>query len=251
MNTNSRHVPRAARCIGFILASVFLIAADSEPPSNLIHRIAARETENEAARNSYTWRQTMLEQELDSHGAETGHYREVRDILFSPAGKRIEEEVERPFNSMKHLKLTDEDFSDLRNIQPMLLTTDMAFMYDAKFRGDENVNGMDCFVVEIAPRQILSGQRLFQGLLWVDKSDFSVIRTQGEAVPQIRTTKTENLFPHFTTNYVKVDDRYWFPSTTLADDTLWFRSGPQRIRLTIRYSNYKHFSADSTVHFDN
>jgi hypothetical protein len=250
-------VPRAARCIGFILASGFLIALpslrgdDAEPPPNLIHRIAARETENEAARNSYTWRQTMVEQELDAHGAETGHYREVRDILFSPAGKRIEQDVEKPFNSMKHLKLTDEDFSDLRDIQPMLLTTDMAFMYEARARGDENVDAVDCFVLDISPRQILSGQRLFQGMLWVAKADFSVIRTQGEAVPQIRTTKTENLFPHFTTSYVKVDGLYWFPATTFADDTLWFRSGPQRVRLIIRYSNYKRFSADSTVRFDN
>jgi len=193
----------------------------------------------------------MMEQELDSHGGETGHYREVRDILFSPEGKRIEQEVEKPFNSMKHLKLTEEDFHDLREIQPMLLTTDLAFMYEAKYRGDENINGIDCFVVEIRPRQILAGQRLFEGLLWVDPSDYSVIQTQGEAVPQIRTLKTENLFPHFTTRYVRVDGRYWFPATTLADDTLWFRSGPQRVRLTIRYTNYKRFSADSEIHFGN
>jgi len=192
----------------------------------------------------------MVEQELDSRGAETGHYREVRDILFSPEGKRIEQEVEKPYNSMTHLKLTDEDYRDLREIQPMLLTSEQLFMYESEFRGDETVDGIDCFVLEIRPRQLLSGQRLFQGLLWVDPTDFSIVQVQGEAVPQIRTTKTENLFPHFTTTYTKVEGRYRFPTATLADDTLWFRSGPQRMRLTIRYSNYTRFSADSTVHFE-
>lgn len=238
------------RRFGCSVAFAVLLAHAADPPADLIRRIAARATENEEARNSYTWRQVMMEQELDLHGAETGHYREVRDILFSPAGKRIEQQVERPFNSMKYLKLTDEDFRDLREIQPMLLTTDMAFMYESQFRGEENVDGINCLVVEIRPRQILSGQRLFEGLLWIDPSDYSVIRTQGEAVPQIRTTKTENLFPHFTTKYVKVDGRYWFPGTTSADDTLWFRTGPQRMRLIIRYSNYKRFAADSTVHYE-
>ena len=46
---------------------------------------------------------------------------------------------------------------------------------------------------------------MFDGLIWIDKSDFSIIRSEGEAVPQIRTTKTENLFPRFTTVRRKVD----------------------------------------------
>ena len=212
-------------------------------------RVAARETENEEARNNYTWRQSMVEQELDTHGAETGHYREVRDILFSPEGKRIEQDVEKPFNSMKHLKLTEEDYHDLREIQPMLLPSDELFLYETEFKGTETVDGIECFVIEIRPRQLLSGMRLFEGLLWVDPADFSIVQVRGEAVPQIRTTKTENLFPHFTTTYVKVEGRYRFPVETLADDTLWFRSGPQRMRLTIRYTNYKRFSADSTIRF--
>ena len=86
-------------------------------------------------------------------------------------------------------------------------------------------------------------------MLWVDKRDYSIIRSEGQAVPQIRTTKNENLFPHFTTLREKVDGVYWFPITTYGDDTLFFSSGPQRVRMIIRYSQYKRFGADSKITF--
>ncbi len=36
---------------------------------------------------------------------------------------------------------------------------------------------------------------------------------------------------------------------TYADDTLFFRDWPQRIRIVIRYMNYKRFGAESTLTF--
>jgi hypothetical protein len=77
-----------------------------------------------------------------------------------------------------------------------------------------------------------------------------VIRSEGQAVPEIRTLKTENLFPHFTTLRQKVEGDFWFPVMTYGDDTLYFRGGAQRIRLTIRYTEYQRFGADSKVTFD-
>ena len=112
------------------------------------------------------------------------------------------------------------------------------------------MDGVDCFVLQIRPRQILQSQRLFDGMLWVAQGDFSIIRSEGQAVPQIRTLKSENLFPHFTTIRKKTDGDLWFPVTTYADDTLYFRNGPQRIRLIIRYSQYQKFGSDSKVTFE-
>jgi hypothetical protein len=36
---------------------------------------------------------------------------------------------------------------------------------------------------------------------------------------------------------------------TGADDTLNFQSGPQRIRMLVKYENYKLFKAESTIQF--
>ena len=36
---------------------------------------------------------------------------------------------------------------------------------------------------------------------------------------------------------------YWFPTYTHSEDTLQFSSGGVRIRMTVRYENYKRFGS--------
>jgi hypothetical protein len=237
--------------IGLILASVLaatLLHAQSagDPPPNLAKLVAHRESETFKERNEYTYRQTVTLTEMDGLGAARGEYKEVRDVVFSPRHERSEELVGQPSNGLKLLIMTEEDFRDIREIQPLTLTEDQLWNYDVKSRGDELMDDVDCWVLQIKPRQILEGQRFFDGMLWVDKKDYNIVRLQGQAVPQIRTMKQENLFPRFTTIRKPVDGKHWFATFTYADDTLQFRNGPLRERLRIAYSNYKRFGATST-----
>ncbi len=208
--------------------------------------MAQRETETEAERSEYTYRQTVTIEELDDHGGVRGAYREVRDIVFSPRHERSEELLGKPQNSLKFLLMTDEDFRDIRDIQPLVLTDDRLWNYETKVRGDETVDDVDCWVLQVRPRQILGDQRFFEGLIWADKKAYNIVRMEGRAVPQIRTMKSENLFPRFTTIRKPVDGQHWFPIYTYADDTLQFRTGAQRERLRIAYSEYKRFGVEST-----
>jgi hypothetical protein len=237
--------------IGLILAfTVFTLAARAQDaPADLARRVARRESETQAERNQYTYRQTVTIEELTDRGGLRGQYKEIRDIIFSPEHERTEQTVGRPEMRLQNLQLTEEDFRDIREIQPLVLTEDRLWVYETKFRGDEKMDDVDCWVLQVRPRQILSGQRLFDGLLWVDKREYNIVRMEGQAVPQIRTTKSENLFPRFTTIRKPAGGRYWFPVYTWADDTLGLRTGPQRIGLKIRYSEYRRFGAESTVTF--
>ena len=155
--------------------------------------------------------------------------------------------IGKPRNALKNLILTDEDFRDIRELQPLVLTDDRLWNYETRFKGEETVDDVDCWVVQVRPRQILEGQRLFDGMVWIDKKEYNIVRMTGRAVPQIRTLKTENLFPSFTTIRKPIDGKHWFPVYTYADDTLQFRAGPQRERLKIEYSGYKRFRAESTL----
>jgi hypothetical protein len=234
--------------IALILASAPaapLLRGD-DPPANLARLVAHRETETETERNEYTYRQTVTIEELDNNGGARGQYREVRDIIFSPKHERTEQLIGKPQNGLKNLIMTEEDFRDVREIQPLVLTEDRLWNYETKIRGEENVDGVDCWVLQVRPRQILEGQRFFDGMLWVDQKEYNIVRMQGQAVPQIRSMKSENLFPRFTTIRKPIDGKHWFPIYTYADDTLQFRTGPQRERLRIAYSDYKRFGAEST-----
>jgi hypothetical protein len=232
-------------CIGFILASTLLAA-----PPDLAKRVAARATVARLELAHYTYRQTVVIEEISPSGARVGEYREVREVVFSPLAERSEKLIGRPLETLKRLRLTPEDFRDIREVQPFLFDRDQLWAYETKVKGEENVDGVDCYVLQVRPRQILEGQRLFDGILWVSQKDYSIVRTNGKAVPETHSkTQPENLFPRFTTVWTPVGGEYWFPVHTYADDTLDFRVGPQRIRLTIRYADYKRFGSDTTIEF--
>jgi hypothetical protein len=255
--TSAIQYGRRVRNIALIVASASALAAQvpqvgttaEAPPPQLLKKIALREEQTARLRDNYTYRQSVTIEEFDGIGAVVGSYHEVRDVTFSPTHERYEEVVDKPRSTLHRLILTEEDFADIRNVQPFLLTPEQLFSYEHKFQGEEMMDGERCFIVFIRPRQLLSGQRLFEGTLWVRTSDFSVVRSEGQAVPQIVTTKQENLFPHFTTIRRAVDGEWFFPVETYGDDTLFFRTGPQRVRIRIRYTDYKKFGTDSTVKF--
>jgi hypothetical protein len=232
-------------------AAVFPPALQAaEPPPNLLKQIAAMESTIALARENYTYRQTVTVQEVDHRDMVEGEYRERRDVTFSPSGSRYEQVVEKPANTLTEIKMTPEDFADIRSIQPFFLTPENVRLYAGQYKGEEMMDGTMCFVEHVAPKQILSGQRYFEGLLWVRETDLAVVRSEGQAVPQIETLHQQNLFPHFTTLWRQVDGKWLFPIETYADDTLFFKDWPLRIKIVIRYENYKKFGVESTLKFD-
>jgi hypothetical protein len=221
-----------------------------EPPPDLVSRIAAREAATEAERSRYLYRQFVRIRDFDRKGQASGEYTETREVVFMPSGAREEKLSGPPRNNLKSLILTEEDYSDIRSIQPMLLTPENLRRYETRFRGEETVDGVDCWVVEVKPRQVFQGYRMFQGMLWAEKGDLAVVRVEGTAVPPVYAGGRENLFPRFTTVRKKVDGKYWFPALTWADDVLPFKSGPQRMKLEIRYEDYKRFGAEMKITFE-
>src|SRR6185312_16292272 len=165
----------------------------AEPPADLVKRVAHRESQTAEERRQYAYTQSVRLQELDSRGRQTGEYREVREVIFSPTGERTERLSGEPVSLLKSLIMTPEDFADIRDIQPFIITEDRLRLYEVEYKGEEAADGHDCWVLSLRPRQILSGQRLFDGMMWVKQDDFSVIRSEGKAVPQIVTLKQENL----------------------------------------------------------
>ncbi len=237
---------RGAACIVLVSA----IGYSADPPPGLARRAADRETASEAVRAQYLYQQKVLIEEIASKGGKAGEFRETREVMFSDKGERFEKVTGKALSTLVRLILTEEDFRDLREIQPLLLTRERLWLYSTVFRGEETAQGTLCWVLEVKPRQILDGQRLFQGLLWIAQSDYSVVQSEGQAVPEILGTKKENLFPRFRTVRRRLPDGYWFPVLTVADDTLPFRNGPLRLRMRVEYANYQKFGSGSVIRFE-
>jgi len=219
----------------------------NEPPSQPVDEVIKRFAEREAAfkleRDNYTYTQTFSIQEIDDDGRPDGEYRMTSEIVFTPDGKRYERVTFAPAKTLHRIDMTQQDEDDIRNVQPFVLTTADISKYTVTYVGRQQMDELSCYVFEVAPKVIEKKQRYFQGRVWVDNKDLQIVMTDGKAVPDIVTKHGENVFPRFRTYRQNIEQGYWFPVYTRADDYLHFSSGDVHIRMTIRYSNYKRFGS--------
>jgi hypothetical protein len=242
------------RVIGLLLLGAGgLLAADAAEPSQaqidqIIQKFAAKEAEFAQARENYTYRQTARIQELDEGGNTTGRWEMVSDIIFSPEGKRTEHVVRSPVPNLHNIILTPEDMQDLKDVQPFVLTTAELPKYQVRYLGRQQVDEIGCYVFAVKPKKMEPGQRYFEGQVWVDDRDLQIVKSYGRGVGLIKKN-SDNQFPKFETYREQIDNKYWFPTYTIANDTLHFKESDQRIRQTVKYEDYKQFKSDVKVTF--
>ncbi|HEY7388881.1 MAG TPA: hypothetical protein VH640_10250 [Bryobacteraceae bacterium] len=227
-------------------------AAPDIDPQQIIQKFAAKEAEFSQARNNYTYRQSVKLQELDASGNPTGGQWElVEDVIFDPEGKRMEKVVFAPVVSLQHIQLTPEDEQDLRNVQPFVLTTPEIPEYDINYLGREKIDEIGTYAFSVKPKKLVTGKRYFEGEIWVDDRDLQIVKTYGKGVGELKHGSSKGQeFPKFETYREQIDGKYWFPTYTHADDTLHFKDGENvRIRMTVKYQDYKRYTGKSTITF--
>ena len=234
----------------FASAAFGAVAGDPSPAQidEIVAKFAAKEAEFAKARGNYTYRQTAKIQELDEGGSPRGKYEMVSDIVFSPEGKRTERVVRAPVSTLQNILLTPEDEQDLRDVQPFVLTTSQIPLYTIRYLGRETLDEIPCYSFAVKPKKLESGKRYFEGTVWVDDKDMQIVKSYGRGVGLIKKN-SDNQFPKFETYRQQVDGKYWFPTYTIANDTLNFQAGPQKIRMTVKYEDYKQFKSDTNIKY--
>jgi hypothetical protein len=220
-------------------------------PEEVIKRFAAKETDFAKARDQYTYRQDVKVQTVDGETVD-GEYHEVFDVMFDDKGHRIENVVFAPQSNLTKIFMSQEDFEDIRHRLPFVLTTEDLTSYNILYVGQQKEDELDCYVFDIAPKQIEGKKRYFQGRVWVDSRDFQIVKTYGKTVPDIRKKHgdEENLFPKFTTWRQQIDGQYWFPVYTKADDELHFKMGDVHIKEIVTYKDYRRFGSNVKILYE-
>ena len=154
----------------------------------------------------------------------------------------------RPMNTLHNILLTPQDEQDLRSVQPFVLTTDDIGKYDIQYSGKKKLDEIDCYQFSVKPKKMVKGKRYFEGDIWVDDRDLQIVKTYGKGVGDPKKNE-DNQFPKFETYREQIDGKYWFPTYTRADDTLHFKDSSQRIRMIVKYENYKRFGAETNITF--
>jgi hypothetical protein len=216
---------------------------------DIINRFAEKEKQFQMARERYTYKQSNIIQTLDGDTVD-GEYRQDWEINFDNHGKRTITVDYAPADTLTRISMTSEDLNDMQNVMPFVLTTEEIPDYNILYLGQQKEDELNTYVFDISPKHIDKNHRRFEGRIWVDNQDFQIVKTYGKSVPDIHSGSQENLFPRFTTYREQIDNVYWFPTYTSADDTLHFKSGDVRIRVIIKYTDYKRFGSESTIIFD-
>jgi hypothetical protein len=211
----------------------------------IIQKFAAKESVFRQARDNYTYTQDVTVQTVDGRSVD-GEYRQTSDISYDDKGDRVETVTFAPRNTLVRVKMTQEDFDDIRNRMPFVLTTEELPRYDVVYAGQQHVDEIDTYVFDMAPKTMKEGKRYFQGRIWVDDHDLQIVKTCGKNVSTVAgksgkkpDSSQENLTPKFVTYREQIDGEYWFPTYMRADDILHFSGHDVHIREIIKYTNYK------------
>jgi len=236
--------------LALMIGALAAWAAEKADPSEseinaIIQKFAANESAFSKARAQYTYRRTSMLREMGTGG---GRWDETVDIVFNGAGRPEERVVKAPVQSLRFVVMTPNDLQDLRDVLPFVLTAEQIDQYAVRYLGREKVDEIDCYVFAVKPKQRLKDKRYFAGIVWVDDRDLQVVKSYGRGVGLARKHGEED-YAKFETFREQIDGRYWFPTYTIAQQPLYFESGEVPIRMSVKYDNYKLFTAESKIIF--
>lgn len=218
----------------------------NEPPSmpidEIVQKFTQREEDFRKERDHFTYTQDVLFQTIDEDGQVDGEFREVRDILFSPDGKRFDKVTFAPVTTIRRVIMTQQDYDDIEKVWPFVMTPVELPKYDVKYVGRERVDELGTYVFDLEPKKLEKGERYFRGRVWVDDKDLQIVKTSGTSTGLLKK-KEDQAFPHFENFRENIEGHYWFPAYTRADDVLHFKTGDDvHVRIAVRYKNYKRFT---------
>lgn len=234
--------------------AVFPLAASRDALSEtqveeIVRNVAAKESEFAKARENYTYHQTVRVQEFDDSGAPGGKFDVDSDIIFNIDGKRTERIIKAPVPTLRLVSLSPEDEQDLRAVQPFVLTSEEIDKYFVRYLGKEVLDEISTYAFAVKPKKMEQGKRYFAGIIWVDDRDLQIVKSYGRATGLLKKGSDQQ-FPKFETYREQIDRKYWFPTYTYANELLTFDSGHRaRIRMVVKYSDYKQFKSDVKITF--
>jgi hypothetical protein len=232
------------------------LSEPSTPPDEIIKKFAAKESEFREALNHYTYRRMARVQTINDDNKVDGEWYQVDDVTFDPTGRRMEKTVFAPENTLQRVMMSPSDLQDIQKGYPFVLTTEEIAQYNTKYVGKQKVDEVDCYVFDVAPKQIEKNKRYFLGRIWVDATDLQIVVTNGRMVPDDTKKGQEDLHPPFMTWRQQVDGKYWFPVYTKGEGVLHFQGGngymaeDVHMRDTVKYTDYKRFGSTVKIIYD-
>ena len=133
-------------------------------------------------------------------------------------------------------------------MQPFVLTTNELPKYFIRYLGREQLDEISTYAFAVKPKKMEAGKRYFEGEVWVDDRDLQIVKSygRGEGAKQAATINIRSLKP-IASRWTASTGSRPTPSRTprcISSDN------DQRMRMTVKYEDYKQFKSDMMIKYD-
>lgn len=207
------------------------------PQQEIIQRFAANEDLMQKAYKTYTFTQTARVEEFIDQG---GKFIVTGEVYTRPDGQQFWRISGRPLSSLKTTTLTMEDVRTIATIPLFFLTAEEIGNYDFLYAGEDKLDELNTYVFQVKPKQLSRTRRFFQGVVWVDDHDLTIVKSYGKFVTEVQGEGMRLPFTMFETYRQNFQGHDWLPTYTNSDDFINQKDGSQiHLRLVISDTDFK------------
>jgi len=202
----------------------------------------------------YAYHQVYYLEQLDRGNNVTGTFQREWDVFYRDNGEKMTQDG--PYSSIDTLKR----FCVFSSYPPWLskqviadefFGPDQLGKYNVSYSGHFRSGEQGAFTFSLSPKEIKPKNVYFDGVVWVDDSDYHIVKFEGIAVPDFTWgwpwRRIQIRFAHFTTYRERVGG-CWFPSLTKANDVLTFTSaGPIHIKVMLKNFGFREFRSTTRI----
>lgn len=214
------------------------------PELEIIHRFATNEDLMKNAYDTYNFTETIRVEEMSDPG---GKFTATGEVYTKPGGGRFWR-LTKPVES--NLKITNFTLEDVRTIAAVplfFLITDEIGNYNFKYAGQDKLDELSTYVFQVKPKALSRKRLFFDGVIWVDDRDLTIVKTYGKFVSEITGEGTKLPFSMFETYRENFQEKYWLPTYITSDDYINHKDSQLLLRLVIRSTAFKLNSPATTT----
>ena len=205
------------------------------PPDEIIRRFSAHEDELARLFPTYGYRKTVRLEEVDEDGKVSGQSQISASFPASDARSPSGEQQ----STLRYLYLERDNIEALSKIPLFPLVSSNLPKYQISYQGKQSVDELNTYVFQVKPRQLERAHAYFDGLVWVDDHDLTIVKSYGRWVTETGDLRPSQLpFVIFETYRQPVADKYWLPAYSRSDGSYDNRGSSVPVRLIIRWDQY-------------
>jgi len=205
------------------------------PPDEIIRRFSANEDALARIFPTYGYRKTVRLEEVGEDGKVSGQ----SQISASTPASSDRRPTGEQQSTLRYLDLERDNIEALSKIPVFPLVTSNLPKYNISYQGKQPVDELTTYVFQVKPKQLERAHAYFDGLVWVDDHDLTIVKSYGKWVTETGDFQPSKLpFALFETYRQPVADKYWLPAYSRSDGSYDNRGQSVPVRLVIRWEQY-------------